>query len=74
MTDKEELVFPAQYVGCEFRQGNDLAHLDFATIGDGQLRVSIPARDLRRLNVELSRKLLTKKSREARASKNSDRR
>jgi hypothetical protein len=66
---KQELTFPAQYVGTEFRSGNDLAHMDFSTAEHELLRVSIPARDLRRLHADLSRKLQTKKAREARASK-----
>jgi hypothetical protein len=45
------------------------SHLDFATVGDGKLRVSLPVRDLRRLHSELSRKLHTKKSRRSHAKK-----
>jgi hypothetical protein len=68
MADKE-LTFPAQYVGTEFRSGNDLAHVDFSTAENEKLRVSIPARDLRRLHADLSRKLQTRKALDARASK-----
>lgn len=55
MADQVEFA-PAMYVGLTVQSGTALAQLDFAKVGGGSLRVTIPLHDLARLRSEIDRK------------------